>query len=62
MDDYALMINPFDVSQTAEALNQALLMPRDERAERCARLTAAATALPPQEWLGAQLAALDGQL
>ncbi|MFL6053404.1 MAG: trehalose-6-phosphate synthase [Actinoallomurus sp.] len=58
----ALMINPFDVSQTAEALNQALLMPRDERAERCARLTAAATALPPQRWFAAQLDALDDQL
>ncbi|GAA0368047.1 trehalose-6-phosphate synthase [Actinoallomurus spadix] len=55
----ALMINPFDVSQTAQALNQALLLPRRERAERCARLTAAATALPPQRWFAAQLDALD---
>ncbi|GAA4609286.1 trehalose-6-phosphate synthase [Actinoallomurus liliacearum] len=59
LDEDALMINPFDVSQTAEALNQALLMPRAERAERCARLTAAATALPPQRWFAAQLDALD---
>ncbi|MCO5993166.1 alpha,alpha-trehalose-phosphate synthase (UDP-forming) [Actinoallomurus rhizosphaericola] len=58
MEEDALMINPFDVSQTAEALNQALLMPRRERAERCARLTAAATALPPQRWFAAQLDAL----
>ncbi|MFI0454019.1 trehalose-6-phosphate synthase [Actinomadura sp. 6N118] len=55
----ALIINPFDVSQTAETLHQALLMPEDERAERCARLAAAATALPPQQWFGDQLAALD---
>ncbi|MFA1551908.1 trehalose-6-phosphate synthase [Actinomadura chokoriensis] len=55
----ALMVNPFDVSQTAETLHQALLMPRAQRAERCARLTAAATALPPQQWFADQLAALD---
>ncbi|MCW2943973.1 MAG: hypothetical protein JWR24_690 [Actinoallomurus sp.] len=54
----AILVNPFDVSQTAEALHQALLMPRDERAERCERLAAAATALPPQRWLADQLAAL----
>jgi trehalose 6-phosphate synthase len=59
MADDATMVNPYDVSQTAEALNQALLMPSDERAERCKRLAAAATALPPQRWLTAQLAALD---
>jgi trehalose 6-phosphate synthase len=55
----ALLVNPFDVSQTSEALHHALLMPRDERAARCARLAAAATALPPQEWFAEQLAALD---
>jgi trehalose 6-phosphate synthase len=54
----AIVINPFDVSQTAEALHQALLMPRDERAESCERLAAAATALPPQRWLADQLTAL----
>lgn len=55
----AIMVNPYDVSQTAEALHQALLMPRDERAERCERLAAVATALPPQKWFADQLAALD---
>jgi trehalose 6-phosphate synthase len=54
----SIVVNPFDVSQTAEALHQALLMPPDERAERCKRLAAAATALPPQRWLADQLAAL----
>jgi trehalose 6-phosphate synthase len=34
-------------------------MPPDERAERCRRLSAAATALPPQRWFADQLAALD---
>jgi trehalose 6-phosphate synthase len=55
----ALVVNPYDVSQTAETLHQALLMPSAERAERCVRLAAAATALPPQQWFADQLAALD---
>lgn len=59
LSEDALMVNPYDVSQTAETLHQALLMPPGERAERCARLTAAATALPPQKWFADQLAALD---
>jgi trehalose 6-phosphate synthase len=59
MADDAIMVNPFDVSQTAEALHQALLMPPDERVERCKRLASAATALPPQRWFADQLTALD---
>ncbi|MFI0410887.1 trehalose-6-phosphate synthase [Actinomadura sp. 3N508] len=55
----ALTVNPFDVSQTAETLHRALLMPQDERSERCGRLAASATALPPQRWFADQLAALD---
>ncbi|MBA9003340.1 alpha,alpha-trehalose-phosphate synthase (UDP-forming) [Thermomonospora cellulosilytica] len=55
----ALLVNPYDVSQTAETLHRALLMPPDERAERCRRLAAAATALPPRRWFADQLAALD---
>ncbi|MCW2861405.1 MAG: hypothetical protein JWP48_3113 [Actinoallomurus sp.] len=58
MSDDAIMVNPYDVSQTADALHRALLMPPDERAERCRRLAAAATALPPQRWLADQLSAL----
>lgn len=60
LSEDALMVNPYDVSQTAETLHRALLMPPAERAERCARLAAAATALPPQRWFADQLAALDG--
>jgi trehalose 6-phosphate synthase len=55
----ALMINPFDVSSTAEALHQALAMPDSERKRRAASLAKAASALPPTEWFAAQLAALD---
>ncbi|MFE7098825.1 alpha,alpha-trehalose-phosphate synthase (UDP-forming) [Streptomyces erythrochromogenes] len=55
----ALTVNPYDVSQTAQALHAALAMPVAERAERTKRLAAAATALPPAQWFTAQLAALE---
>jgi trehalose 6-phosphate synthase len=55
----ALLVNPFDVSQTAEALHAALVMDPAERAARTTRLAAAATAFPPSRWLAAQLAVLD---
>ncbi|MER7735208.1 trehalose-6-phosphate synthase [Streptomyces erythrochromogenes] len=55
----ALTVNPYDVSQTAQALHAALSMPVAERAERTKRLAAAATALPPAQWFTAQLAALE---
>jgi trehalose 6-phosphate synthase len=58
LGDDALVINPFDIAGTAEALHTALIMPADERAERNKRLAAAATALPPQSWFLAQLSAL----
>lgn len=54
----AIVINPFDVSGTARALHAALSMPVTERALRCERLAAAASALPPQKWFTQQLAAL----
>ncbi|MCX4691877.1 trehalose-6-phosphate synthase [Streptomyces sp. NBC_01408] len=54
----ALTVNPFDVTETAEALHAALSMPDEERAGRTQRLAAAATALPPSAWFTAQLDAL----
>jgi trehalose 6-phosphate synthase len=54
----ALVVNPFDVAQTAEALHTALEMDPAERAERCGRLALAATALPPRQWFADQLDAL----
>ncbi|MFF5448189.1 trehalose-6-phosphate synthase [Streptomyces sp. NPDC012888] len=54
----ALGVNPYDVSETAEALHRALAMPAGERADRTKRLAAAATALPPTTWLTAQLTPL----
>ncbi|GGZ95652.1 trehalose-6-phosphate synthase [Streptomyces echinoruber] len=54
----ALCVNPYDVLETARALHEALSLSPGERAERCKRLVAAATALPPARWFTDQLAAL----
>ncbi|MBQ1089124.1 trehalose-6-phosphate synthase [Streptomyces sp. B93] len=51
----AIVVNPYDVVQTAEALHTALTMPPTERADRAKRLAAAATALPPARWFLDQL-------
>jgi trehalose 6-phosphate synthase len=55
----ALLVNPYDISQTAEALHEALVMDRAERAERTKRLAAAAMAFPPSQWLADQLDSLE---
>jgi trehalose 6-phosphate synthase len=57
----AIVVNPYDIRGTAEALHAALGMPAGERAERSKRLAAAATALPPAQWFLDQLRALDAQ-
>ncbi|MDT4911670.1 MAG: trehalose 6-phosphate synthase [Pseudonocardiales bacterium] len=54
----AITVNPFDVSATAAALHEALLMPEDERAARADRMRTAAVRLPPTQWFEAQLEAL----
>ncbi|MEW2081455.1 trehalose-6-phosphate synthase [Streptomyces sp. NPDC005283] len=54
----ALVVNPYDVTGTADALHEALTMPDNERLRRTERLAAAATALPPQKWFLDQLQAL----
>jgi len=57
----AIVVNPYDISGTAAALHEALMMPEDERLKRGRRLSAAATAMPPLRWFADQLAALpDG--
>ncbi|MFI1660309.1 trehalose-6-phosphate synthase [Streptomyces sp. NPDC020472] len=56
----ALTVNPFDVTETAEALHAALSMPPSERADRTKRLAATATSQPPQRWFLDQLEALGG--
>ncbi|SOD74931.1 trehalose 6-phosphate synthase [Jatrophihabitans sp. GAS493] len=58
----AILVNPYDVGQTAEALNQALVTALGDRegsddsaARRTARLREAATQLPPAKWFDEQL-------
>lgn len=51
----ALLVNPFDVEQTAGALAAALDMPAEERARRAAALRKAAPGWAPARWLDAQL-------
>jgi len=55
----ALLVNPYDITETAEALHRALAMSDGERRRRSAGLAATAAADPPARWLGDQLAALD---
>jgi trehalose 6-phosphate synthase len=55
----ALLVNPYDVSETAAALHDALAMPEAERTRRCHALAAAAASAPPARWLGDQLASLE---
>ncbi|CAL9534831.1 Trehalose-6-phosphate synthase [Streptomyces sp. enrichment culture] len=61
MGEDAVVVNPYDIEGTADALHRALTMPSGERTERTKRLAAAATALPPAQWFLGQLTALTGQ-
>ncbi|MBW1603713.1 trehalose-6-phosphate synthase [Streptomyces sp. JJ66] len=54
----AILVNPYDIADTAAALHTALSLPPEERAARTKRLATAATALPPQTWFLTQLDAL----
>jgi len=55
----ALLVNPYDVSATAQALHEALSMNGAERRRRGALLAQASAACPPQQWLAGQLSALE---
>jgi trehalose 6-phosphate synthase len=59
LGDNALLVNPFDITQTADALHQALAMDDAQRTRRSEALAAAAAAMPPQRWFASQLGALD---
>ena len=55
----ALLVNPYDVSATAEALHQGLSMSAAERRRRSAAIADAAAARAPRRWLAEQVEALD---
>jgi len=59
LGDDALLVNPYDVSETAVALHRALATPDAERRRRSDAIAAIAAANQPARWLGDQLAALD---
>ncbi|HEY0716580.1 MAG TPA: trehalose-6-phosphate synthase [Streptosporangiaceae bacterium] len=54
----ALLVNPYDLSATADAMHQALTMPAGERRRRCAAMAVSAAGQAPRVWLNAQLDAL----
>jgi trehalose 6-phosphate synthase len=56
--DSTLLVNPFDVTATAEALHTGLSMPAEERQRRSAAIAAAAASCEPRRWLADQLEAL----
>ncbi|RMI41844.1 alpha,alpha-trehalose-phosphate synthase (UDP-forming) [Streptomyces triticirhizae] len=56
----ALLVNPYDIAGTAEALHRALTLDQPTREAQAKRLAEAATALPPTAWFLAQLDALRG--
>jgi trehalose 6-phosphate synthase len=56
---HALAINPFDLSDTAEAIREALEMPDEERTRRARGLQRSSLAHTPATWLASQLRAID---
>ncbi|WP_421951279.1 alpha,alpha-trehalose-phosphate synthase (UDP-forming) [Pelagibacterium sp.] len=56
----ALIINPFDTDETAEAMRQAIAMPLQERKERWQRLMKVAQTHNVDNWASSYLAALTG--
>ena len=55
LGEAALEVHPFDIEQTAAALDEALAMPADERGDRAARLRRLASARTPADWFDDQL-------
>jgi trehalose 6-phosphate synthase len=54
----ALLVNPYDVSATADALHAGLIMPAAERQRRSATIAGVAAARAPRRWLAEQIEAL----
>lgn len=55
----AIGIDPVDVAGTAEAIDEALEMPSDERHARAVKLRRAAASRTPKQWAGRQLRDLE---
>ena len=59
LGDWALTVNPFDVTAQADALRDALTMPADERARRHRSIREHVRSHGIDEWIDAQLSDLD---
>lgn len=55
LGDWAQVINPFDVSATADAMHDALTLSADQRSAHFERLVAAIETTTPEDWLRAQI-------
>ena len=62
LGENALVVNPFDITQTAKALHEALSMPDAERERRAALLADSRGGHPPQQWFADQIRALDAAM
>jgi trehalose 6-phosphate synthase len=58
LGEAALLVNPFDVAELADAIAVASAMPLEERSRRLRQLRRRAAALPPKDWFAAQNADL----
>jgi trehalose 6-phosphate synthase len=59
LSDWALTVNPFDVYGQAQAINEALTMPQEERRQRLESIRAHVRENDLAAWIAAQLADLD---
>jgi trehalose 6-phosphate synthase len=59
--EHALLLNPYDVSETAARLHEGLTMDPGGRAAHAAALAERARARTPGDWLADQLSALDAR-
>jgi trehalose 6-phosphate synthase len=57
LGDAAIAINPFDITQTADAIETSLSMPDSKRAAMARALRKRASRSSPEEWMDVQLAA-----
>jgi trehalose 6-phosphate synthase len=59
LSSLAIMVNPFDISGTADALHRALSMSPDQRTTHADALRKVVSSRTPADWLAAQIAAAD---
>jgi trehalose 6-phosphate synthase len=59
LGEAALLVNPFDAAELAEAMFAALRMQRSERMARVAKLRQGATRMSPKDWLAGLLTDLN---